>query len=143
MRFVVLLFGLVGVTLAASVGAMFLFAYESIGSQLKENNLDALQFVLVSPTHQHPGEIGLFLLIAAGYGFLGVLLAFCRCGWQGALMILVPLACASIMNPFLLALTGLLAFTGLLSFLVFPLPINAPAPAKDDADDDEETEDED
>ena len=67
----------------------------------------------------------MFLILAAGYGFLGTILGFMRCGWQGALLMLVPVICTSLMNWYTAVFTGFLALAGLLSFLVFPAPIAA------------------
>ena len=149
MRFVVLLFGFLGVVLTGFIGAMFiLFDAEflplirdnQIDKQVKDlAGIDFIEFVSASPMGTSHGDTGLFLCIAAVYGLLGVLMSFGRCGWQGALLMLIPVICTSIMNPYTAAFTGLLAFAGLLSFLVFPLPINPPKPARDsDQDEDDD-----
>ena len=141
MRFVVLLFGLLAVTLTGFMGAMFILfdvclalvtEYE-IDKLVKDTaGIDVVDFLSASPMAIPHSDTGLILVLTAAYGFLGTLLAFGRCGWQGALLMLVPVICASIMNPYTAVFTGLLAFTGLLSFLVSPLPIAAPLPADDD-----------
>jgi hypothetical protein len=51
---------------------------------------------------------------------------------------LVPVICTAIMNPYSAVFTFLLALAALASFVVFPLPINAPKASDDDKDDDEE-----
>ena len=141
MRFVVLLFGLPGVALTAFIGIMF-FLIDVFLQFLRENGApkDAIDLLATSPTGSTHGETGLFLMLAAAYGFLGVMLSFCRCGWQGALMMIIPVLCTAIMNPYAAVFTALLVFAGLLSFLVFPLPI-AP-PKKASADNDREDDDE-
>jgi hypothetical protein len=150
MRFVVLLFGFLGVVLTGIIGAGFIFFDPEFLPFIRDNQIDKqakdlagidlIEFVSASPMGTSHGDTGLFLCIAAVYGLLGTLMSFCRYGWQGALLMLIPVICTSIMNPYTAAFTGLLAFAGLLSFLVFPLPINAPK-AKDDSDQDEDDED--
>jgi len=152
MRFLVLLIGLAGVALAGFVGYMFL-DLQTFLNVLKEVGADNAILVQIATSpmeHMIPkeyvptnGEVGLFLMIAAGYGLLGVAMSFFRCGWQGAFMIIIPVVAAAFMNPFTVAFTGLLALAGLMSLLVFPEPITEPAPAptppkkskKDDDDD--------
>ena len=54
----------------------------------------------LDPTGVSPGNAGLFYALVAFYGFLGVLLAFLRCGKQGgALMLISVLAAASLTPP--------------------------------------------
>ena len=127
MRIVVLLLGLVGVTLTAFAGVIFIL-FEMVHTFLKDNGVGAkvIDFLSASPIGVSHGDTGLFLILAAGYGLLGTILGFMRCGWQGALLMLVPVICTSLMNWYTAVFTGVLAFTGLLSFLVFPAPIAAP-----------------
>lgn len=154
MRFVVLLFGLLGVILTGFVGAMSAFFPKIFETFLKDANIERLakdqvgvelaNFLYTSPTNLWHGEAGLIFLIAAGLGLLGTLLALGRCGWQGALLMLIPAICAAIANPMFGPFAGVLAFAGLLSFFVFPRPINAPAPsARDDEEDDDTDKDDD
>ncbi len=139
MRFVVLLFGILGIALTAFAGFMFL-NFSTFLNLLKEYGAtnDILDFASMNPLSTSHGDTGLFLILAAGYGFLGTLLAFFRCGWQGALLLLFPVLCAVIMNPISGVFAGPQVFTALLAFLVFPLPLNAP---KKDEDNDEEDDD--
>src|SRR5262249_21771553 len=63
---------------------------------------------------------GLLLLLAAFYGFLGVVLSgMMRCGWQGALLLIVPVIFTSLMNPLTAPFTSLQFFAGLLVFSYF------------------------
>lgn len=140
MRFIVLLFGFVSITLTAFVGVMFL-TFATFLEILKQDlgaGKEIVDFVEQNPLSTSHGETGLFLIISAGYGFLGVMLSFFRCGWQGALLMLIPVVCAVIMNPISGIFAGPQIFTAFLSFLVFPLPINAP---KKDAGDEVEADD--
>ena len=142
MRFLVLLFGLFGITLTALAGGIMIFFNDAalgINPFLK----DFLQFEIpgwayepiTGPPH---ANAGILLLLAAFYGFLGVVLSgIMRCGWQGALLLILPVILTSLMNPLTAPFTSLQLFTGLLSFLVFPLPINAPT-ADSDEDDSED-----
>ena len=127
MRFVVLLFGLLGVALTAFAGLMFIL-FEVVVPVLKDIGVgdELIDFLSASPVGASHGDTGLFLILAAGYGFLGAILGFMRCGWQGALLMLVPVICTSLMNWYTAVFTGVLAVTGVLSFLVFPAPIAAP-----------------
>jgi hypothetical protein len=127
MRFVVLLFGLLGVALTAFAGGMFIL-FDVVLTVLKDNGVggEVIDFLSASPIGASHGDTGLFLILAAGYGLLGTILGFMRCGWQGALLMLVPVICTSLMNWYTAVFTGILAFTGLLSFLVLPAPIAVP-----------------
>lgn len=136
MRFVVLLFGLLAIPLTALVGAFFMF--NDVGLKMLQDQMPEVEIPdLSSPTGASLADAGLFMLIAAGYGFVGVILSVMRCGWQGALLMIIPVLCTGIMHPYTLGASGLQVFTGLLSFLVFPVPINAPAPQKDNNDEDD------
>ena len=143
MRFVVLLIGLAGVALTAFVGTLYLIPdvlIDVIKEALADNKAladDIIKVIRDSPTGTSHGDTGVVLLAAAGYGFLGTMLVLCRCGWQGALLMLVPVICSTVMNPYSAAFTALLALAGLASFVVFPLPINAPKKS-DDAEEEEE-----
>lgn len=127
MRFVVLLFGLVGVTLTAFAGILFIL-FDAVLTVLKDNGVggEVIDFLSASPLGASHGDTGFFLILAAGYGLLGTILGFMRCGWQGALLMLVPVICTSLMNWYTAVFTGVLALTGLLSFFVFPVPIAVP-----------------
>jgi hypothetical protein len=133
MRLVVLLFGLVGVALTAFAGVMFIL-FEAVLTVLKDNGVGdkVIDFLSASPIGASHGDTGLFLILAAGYGLLGTILGFMRCGWQGALLMLVPVICTSLMNWYTAVFTGVLAITGLLSFFVFPAPIAAPQAKEED-----------
>jgi hypothetical protein len=133
MRFVVLLFGLLGVALTAFAGGMFVL-FDVVLTVLKDNGVggEVIDFLSASPIGASHGDTGLFLILAAGYGLLGTILGFMRCGWQGALLMLVPVICTSLMNWYTAIFTGVLAVTGVLSFLVFPAPIAAPQVKEED-----------
>jgi hypothetical protein len=133
MRFVVLLFGLLGVALTAFAGLMFIL-FEVVITVLKDNGVgdELIDFLSASPVGTSHGDTGLFLILAAGYGFLGTILGFMRCGWQGALLMLVPVICTSLMNWYTAVFTGVLALAGLLSFLIFPVPMAAPQVKEED-----------
>ena len=127
MRFVVLLFGLLGVALTAFAGGMFIL-FDVVLTVLKDNGVggEVIDFLSASPIGASHGDTGLFLILAAGYGLLGTIFGFMRCGWQGALLMLVPVICTSLMNWYTAVFTGVLGVTGVLSFFVFPAPIAAP-----------------
>jgi hypothetical protein len=140
LRFVVLLFGLTGVAFTALVGALYLFPQVLI-NVIKDSPVDKtlaedlIKIVAASPMGTTHGDTGVFLMAAAGYGFLGTMLGFFRCGWQGALLMLVPVTCTTIMNYHSAIFVVPLFLAGLASFGVFPLPLNAPK--ESDADDEE------
>ena len=133
MRFVVLLFGFFGTLLMAALGCMFL-STDQVRTRLAENNIHYADFLfdLDSNPGPNPGITGAFLLLGAVLGLFGTILGFARCGWQGSVLMLVPVACTALMNPASLAFTGLLAFTALLGFFVFPLPITSPSADEED-----------
>jgi hypothetical protein len=124
MRFVVLLFGLPAVFLTVLIGVVFIL-FEAVLDALSNQKIEVPEFLLDSPTGASHGDTGIFLLIAGVYGLVGTILGFLRCGWQGALLILIPVICTSIMNWYTAIFTGPLALVGLLCFFVFPLPIAA------------------
>ena len=126
MRFVVLILGLLGVAMTAFAGVVFIL-FDVVIKVLKDNGVgdELIDFLSASPVGASHGDTGLFLILAAGYGFFGTILGFMRCGWQGALLMLVPVICTSLMNWYTAVFTGFLALAGLLSFLVFPAPIAA------------------
>ena len=127
MRFVVLILGLLGVAMTAFAGVVFIL-FDVVIKVLKDNGVGdgLIEFLSASPVGASHGDTGLFLILAAGYGFLGTILGFMRCGWQGALLMLVPVICTSLMNWYTAVFTGVLGVTGVLSFFVFPVPIAAP-----------------
>jgi hypothetical protein len=128
MRFVVLLFGFFGFLLTASLGIFFLA--EMIRTILPENQLEQVDFLF--SLDSNAAVTGVFLLLAAGFGLLGTLLGFLRCGWQGGVLMIVPIACCAFMNPWSLIFSGLQGVTGLLSCFVSPLPIAAPQAEEED-----------
>jgi hypothetical protein len=134
MRFVVLLFGFSGFLLTAAAGCFFAF-YDYVHDDLRGLQITIPEEVFWSPVLplEKLPDAGLFLLIAAGYGLLGTLMAFFRRGKQGAMLMLIPIFGAAFMNPLSLAFTGLMFLTALASFFVGPLPLNPP---KDDDDED-------
>jgi hypothetical protein len=134
MRIVVLLFGLLGVALTAFAGVVFIL-FDVVLPVLTDIGFGGkvIDVLSASPIGASHGDTGLFLILAAGYGLLGTILGFMRCGWQGALLMLVPVICTSLMNWYTAAFTGVLAVTGVLSFLVFPAPI-APPQVKEEED---------
>jgi hypothetical protein len=127
MRFVVLLFGFFAAVLTALAG-VFLCMFNQ--AMIWVNEQDWLKGLLeiANPNtllslDSNPGVTALFLWIAAGFGLLGTILGFRRCGWQGALLMLVPVAGPALMNPWTLVFTGFQLFVAFLSFFVRPLPI--------------------
>jgi hypothetical protein len=134
MRFVVLLFGFAGFLLAAAAGCFYAF-YDYVDNDLRVYDIKIPEEVFWAPvlTPDKLPNAGLFLLIAAGYGLLGTLMAFLRRGKQGALLILIPIFGAAFMSPLSLVFTGLLFLTALASLFIGPLPLNPP---KEDDDED-------
>jgi hypothetical protein len=136
MRFVVLLFGTPGFFLIALTGVCMIFFNDAVGGMQEYTkawfDFEFPAWIYDSFTGPPHANAGILLLLAAAYGFLGVIVSgMMRCGWQGALLMLFPLIFTAVMNPIVIPLTGLQAFAGLNSFLVFPLPINAPKEASD------------
>lgn len=125
MRFVVLLFGFIGILLTAAGGTLFAFLQASL-DLLMEWKIEVPAWVYESYSGAEAREVGLFLWIAAGYGFLGTLLAFLRCGKQGGALMLIPVLGAGLMNPVSLLFSGLQFLVALASFFVGPLPLNPP-----------------
>ena len=145
MRFVVLLFGFVGVLMTGFMGIMMFFASEFVALLRSLNNahVDTAVDFFVEHTQQIKYEdTGIFLAVAALYGLLGTILAFGRYGWQGALMLLLPVLFTGLMNPFSLAFSSVQALAALLSFFVFPVPLEASSEADEEADDEEDAEEE-
>jgi hypothetical protein len=135
MRFIVLLFGFMGCVLTAVVGVAYFWAPEvrEIVRGFKIQELDSVLVFIFDPQDKNSLQTGLFMLIAAVFGLLGTLLAFLRCGWQGSLLMFVPLVGPALISPVTLVGTSLQGFTALISMFVGPLPIETP---KDDDDDD-------
>ena len=131
MRFVVLLFGFVGILMTGALGVM-LVAFELLLELSKEYTGGSLDFLRDSPTAIAHNDTALVLFLAAAYGMLGTIFGFLRCGKQGGVLLLVPVLFAAVMNPYTLAFTWMQAFAGLLSFFVSPLSLNAPAKDDDD-----------
>jgi hypothetical protein len=135
MRFVVLLLGIVAVILTGSMGVLFITNnVREIVAQVPDGLRDLVRELTSSPLDTPHVDTGVFLLLSAGYGLLGVLLAFARCGRQGGLMLLVPVLTTALMNPFSFIFTGLQAFVGVLAFFVFPLPLAPPKSSEEDED---------
>ncbi|MBI2804969.1 MAG: hypothetical protein HYX68_08310 [Planctomycetes bacterium] len=130
MRFVVLLFGFVGILLTAVGGAFFLYL-EQVGRMIEQE----MEVTLPTLLNEANAEAGLFLWIAAAFGFVGMLMAFLRRGKQGAALMLVPTIGAAVIHPVSLIFSGLQAFSALLAVFVGPLPINTPKKDPDDHDD--------
>src|SRR5687767_8380676 len=101
MRFVVLFFGFAACLLTACIGVFFI-APDEPSKLLQENGIRWHEF-LIDDVGSNPGRIGIFLLIAAGYGLIGTLLGFFRCGWQGSLLHAVPIVGAAVLEPFTVA----------------------------------------
>lgn len=139
MRFVVLLLGIIGVVMTGAVA--WFFIENSLGQILDayapDGQKELALSLTISPLDTPHVDTGMFMLIAAGYGLFGVMLAFGRCGWQGGLLMIVPALTVAIMNPCTLAFSGLQVFAGLLAFFVFPLPLALPAAVVNEDDDDE------
>ena len=144
MRFVVLFFGFLGVLMTGFMGVMFFSMREFVDllrGQGNEHLIWLAEFIVTFPSSAPFEDTGIFLLLAAVYGLLGTILAFARCGWQGALMMLLPVLFTGLMNPISLGFSGMQAFAALLSFFVFPLPLE-PEESKAKADDEEDEDDE-
>ncbi len=133
MRFAVLLIGLLGIVLTAAGGTMFAYVQPVLDMLKADLNLDVPEW-LFSFAGVESRNVGLFLWIAAGYGFLGVLMAFLRRGKQGGTLMLIPVLGAGLMNPMSFVFTGLLFLTALASFFIGPLPLNAPQEKTEDDD---------
>lgn len=137
MRFVVLLFGFLGVLMTA-VGAIAMFYWDLVLENVHEFYKDVGTLPL-APTGPTSGNAAIFALIVTMYGLLGVILAFFRCGKQGGALIIISVLMAMLVNPYLTPFVALLGFTGLIALFVGPLPLNAPAKKKAaDYDDDDE-----
>ena len=121
MRFVVLLFGLLATVVTAGMGYTFL-KLGDILAELHKNNIDQLDFIFRS-ADADPARTGLFLLIGAGFCLFGTILGFCRCGWQGGLLMFVTAVGPAVVNPMTLVGTAPQIFAALLSCLVRPLPL--------------------
>lgn len=138
MRFIVLLFGFLGCLLTAATGGacFFLDLVINWGNSLPADDPSkgaVTQMVeMLTNMDKDPARTGFFLFIAAGFGLLGTLFGFCRCGWQGSLLMFVPLIGPAILNPITLAGTSLQAFTALISLFVGPSPITPPDEDDDD-----------
>jgi hypothetical protein len=128
MRFVVLLFGLIATLVTAALGTAF-FMDSTALTWLHDQKIDQLD-ILFNSVDPNLARTGLFLFIAAGYCFLGTLLAFFRCGWQGGLLMIVTVVGPAVLNPITLLGTGPQIFTAILSCFVRPLPI-VPVPQED------------
>jgi hypothetical protein len=142
MRFVVLLFGFIGILLTGTVGVMF-GLFDSFLDLMKDMAGDKLDFLRTSLTGIAHNDTGLVLFLAAAYGAVGTILGFLRCGKQGGVLLLVPVLFAALMNPYSLVFTWLQVFAGVLCFFVSPLPINSPKKEVDADDEDEEKDDKD
>ena len=138
MRFVVLFFGIIAVFLTAATGIAFLMAPGVLGMIYDLNSELLTMFANALDDYKMSAfeDTGIFLLGAAVYGLIGVVLVLARCGWQGGLLMIIPVIVTTIMHPASILFTGLQILAGLMACLVFPLPINAPS----DADDDDEDE---
>jgi len=139
MRFVVLLFGFLGVVMTAA-GGLAIMLMDEFFTALRDNEIKVPVLPYDNPTGVTTGNAGLFLFLAAFYGLIGVLMAFFRCGKQGGMLILIPVLATAFMNPFSLPFTALLLLTSLMCLFIGPLPINAPKKGKDD-DEDEDDDD--
>lgn len=129
MRFVVLLFGFAGCLLTTFIGCIF-FALDQGLKFLHDNGINTFDPLFAADSN--PQRTGIFLLIGAGLGLIGTLLGFFRCGWQGALLLAVPIAGPAILNPLTLAGTSLQGFTALVSLFVRPSPITPAEAIEDD-----------
>lgn len=130
MRFVVFLLGIIAIIATAFIGYFYIEgSLEGILlAYVPQDYHETVLTVTTSPLGVPDVDTGMFMLIASGYGLFGVVLAFGRCGWQGALLLILPALTTAIMNPFTLAFTGLQISVGLLAFFVFPLPLPAEKP---------------
>lgn len=133
MRFVVLLFGFVGIVMTGALG-VGLVAFDMVDDLSKKYAEGSLDFLRTSLTGIPHNDTAVILFLTALYGLVGTVLGFLRCGKQGGVLLLVPVLFAAVMNPYTLAFTWLQAIAGLLCFFVSPLPIDAKA---EDANDDD------
>jgi uncharacterized membrane protein len=121
MRFVVLFFGLLATFVTATLGTLYFFE-RAAHDWLHDNKITELD-IFFSTTEKSLPLAGLFLLIAAGFCFLGTLLAFFRCGWQGGVLMIVSVVGPALLAPMTLLATGPQLFAALLACFVRPLPI--------------------
>jgi hypothetical protein len=152
MRFIVFFLGFIGCVLTASLGLMIFCQVpirKDVETELKQRydekkadekkqldeqlkNVD-LVFNMFDKDYL---PTGFFMLLSALIGFLGALLAFFRCGWQGAALLFVPLLGPAVLNPTTLGGTALQSFAALLCILfIRPLPIPTEKKDKDEDDD--------
>lgn len=128
MRFVVLLFGFLATLVTATLGTMYFF--ETPARQwLLDNHIDQLN-LFFNTTDTNMALTGLFLYIAAGFCLLGSFLAFCRCGWQGGVLMIVSVVGPAILSPLTLLATCPQLFAALLACFVRPQRI-VPVPQED------------
>jgi hypothetical protein len=128
MRFVVLLFGFLATIVTATLGTMYSFQRPA-QDWLNNNGITALNIFFSTAERSLP-LTGLFLLIAAGFCFVGTLLAFFRCGWQGGVLMIVSVVGPALLSPMTLLATGPQLFAALLACFVRPVPI-VPVPQED------------
>lgn len=121
MRFVVLLFGFAGCFMSAGLGVCY-FLFDWFIGFANEWGVKGLEEWMSND----PMRTAIFLLICSGLGLIGTLLGFFRCGWQGSLLLAIPLIGPAVFSPISLVGTGLQGFTGLISLFVRPLPITPP-----------------
>src|SRR5713226_5577835 len=99
MRFVVLLLGFIGILLTAAGGVLFVY-FQPVLDMLKTDwDFERPEIKTILTWSVDARVAGLFLWIAAGYGLLGVLMAFLRRGKQGGALMLIPVLGAGLLNP--------------------------------------------
>ena len=135
MRFMVLLLGVVGCLLTAVFAGFFAWSqpFEHILHEFGIKELDDL-FLSFSLDRVPPIVTGGFLLVSAAFGFLGTLLGFLRCGWQGGLLLLVPVIGPAVLFPITLLGTGLQLLSGVLCMFIRAEPTMVPSDEAGDED---------
>src|ERR1041385_899911 len=99
MRFVVAFFGFFAVLLVIAGGAALLW-FDDIVVPLDPTHWEFIAGMR-TPMGVSTGNAALFMFLAAAYGALGVILALCRCGKQGGMLMLIPALGAIFMNPYI------------------------------------------
>lgn len=145
MRFAVCFFGLIACTLTLLVGGALIAWDTFLNFAIEHAPPDAKisEWPTTSMTGVSNANAGLFIALAALYGYLGSLLTAFRCGRQGGSLMIIPVLAASAMNPYALPFMGLQLLIGLVALFFGPLPIETPTDdEEEEGDDDEEQEEE-
>ncbi|MSQ95596.1 MAG: hypothetical protein EXR98_13695 [Gemmataceae bacterium] len=136
MRFVVLFFGFIGCLLTGAAGCILVFLEVMRPIMQREYDIILPDELGTNLTGMSLVDAGLFLWIAAAYGFLGTLMGFMCRGKQAGVLMLLPALGAGLMNPYTLVFTSLQCLTGFAAFFVSPLTITPPEQKDEDTDED-------